>query len=672
MKKTFLKIIVFFLCIFAIFANNKKTMASTKLTGIENFPDSYKPYLQELKNKYPNWEFTALYTGLDWNTVIESEYKNDKNLVPISYSDSWKCTDSGIYNVEIDAGWVNASRQAVEYTMDPRNFLNEVRMFQFEKLTYDTNINNQAGVEKIIYGTEFYDRLVSYKTSAGELINTTSKYSDLIMAAAQYSGVSPYHLASRMKQEVGPFLSHNSISGTVSGFEGLYNFYNVGATSATTVLGAIKNGLQYALNGKNALTTEEFNNQLLPWNTPERAIKGGAVFIGKTYILVGQNTLYLQKFDVNNDRGSSILWHQYMTNCLAPYNECKSIYNAYYNSGLINSSIGFVIPVYENMPAYATSSPAISSSDFQTDNTKCYADVTTKLNVRTGPGTEYETITQIDNTEVFTRIGTGIQSGERWDKVLLNNGIVGYAFQTYIKEATLEEIEKDINMESIVLDKVSANLIMGNTIKINANVLPQNTTNPNIVWSSENSNVATVTQNGTITAVAEGTTKIIVKSEDGLIKNSCDIIVSKIQDGVYLEFDETIKVNGDELSEIPLDKLQVSQIKELINTNLTLEFYNTKDELLGDNDIVGTGSKLVVKNSENTEIYKYVFIVYGDLNGDGIINSLDVLVIQKYILELKTMTGVFLKAGNISQNGNLPSALDVLKIQKHILEIKQI
>ena len=344
MKKTCLKIIVFFLFIFLFVSSESK--ASTKLNGIENFPDSYKPYLYALKAKYPNWEFTALYTGLDWNTVIANEYKNDKNLVPISYSDSWKCTDEGIYNIEIDSGWVNASKQAIEYTMDPRNFLNEVRIFQFEKLTYDTNINNQSGVEKILYGTEFYNKTVSYKNSRGEIINTANKYSDLIMSAAIYSGVSPYHLASRIKQEVGPFLSHNSISGTVKGYEGLYNFYNIGATSSTTTLGVIKNGLQYALNGKNALSSEEFANQLLPWTTPEISIKGGAVFIGKSYILVGQNNLYLQKFDVNDDRSQEIFWHQYMTNCLAPYSEAKSIYTAYNSSGLINSSIGFVIPVY--------------------------------------------------------------------------------------------------------------------------------------------------------------------------------------------------------------------------------------------------------------------------------------------------------------------------------------
>ena len=61
--------------------------------GIENFPESYQVYLQVLKAKYPNWEFSALYTGLDYNDVISNEYANDRNLVPKSYSDSWKCTD---------------------------------------------------------------------------------------------------------------------------------------------------------------------------------------------------------------------------------------------------------------------------------------------------------------------------------------------------------------------------------------------------------------------------------------------------------------------------------------------------------------------------------------------------------------------------------------------------
>lgn len=294
MKKKLFFMVFFFACFFIITINNK-VQASTKKSGIENFPDSYKPYLYELKKKYPYWEFTALYTGIDWNTAIQNEYANDKNLVPISYSDNWKCMENGKYNVEIDSGWVNASKQAIEYTMDPRNFLNEVRIFQFEKLTYDPNINTENGINKILYGTEFYNRNVSYRDYNGNVINTQNSYANLIMNAGSYSGVSPYHLAARMKQEVGPFITHKSISGDVSGYEGLYNFYNIGATSSTEYLGAIKNGLQYAKDGKGKLTNEELQNQFIPWNTPERAIKGGAVFIGSSYILVRTKLLIFTK-----------------------------------------------------------------------------------------------------------------------------------------------------------------------------------------------------------------------------------------------------------------------------------------------------------------------------------------------------------------------------------------
>ena len=83
------------------------------------FPESYKPYIEELKKKYPNWEFKALYTNLDWEYVIEQENIFGKNLVPKSYSDSWKNTKPGEYNVEVDSGWVDASKAAVEFAMDP-------------------------------------------------------------------------------------------------------------------------------------------------------------------------------------------------------------------------------------------------------------------------------------------------------------------------------------------------------------------------------------------------------------------------------------------------------------------------------------------------------------------------------------------------------------------------
>lgn len=90
-----------FITILSIFT--QKNIASEKKEGIENFPISYQSYLRELKVRYPNWNFIALYTNLDWNTVIDEENIFGKNLVPKSYNDRWKNTKKGEYNVEVDA-----------------------------------------------------------------------------------------------------------------------------------------------------------------------------------------------------------------------------------------------------------------------------------------------------------------------------------------------------------------------------------------------------------------------------------------------------------------------------------------------------------------------------------------------------------------------------------------
>lgn len=738
-RKTFLKLMVFFCILFGITLS--KSEASIKKDGIENFPASYKPYLYELKKKYPNWEFTALYTGFDWNHVISQEYRNDKNLVPLSYSDAWKCTDEGFYNIEIDKGWVNASKRAVEYTMDPRNFLNYMRVFQFEKLSYDPNTNTQQGVEKILYGTEFYNKAVSYKTANGQTVNTDARYSDLIWESGIYSGISPYHIASRIRQEVGPFITHHSISGVVSGYEGLYNFYNIGATSSTEPLGAIKNGLQFARDGKGA-TESVKENLLIPWNTPQRAIKGGAVFIGSSYIGVGQNTLYLQKFDVNDDRSGELFWHQYMTNCLAPYSESNGIYKAYESNQMLDSSIRFIVPVYENMPEYMAENPNISESDYTADNTKVYADVTGTLNMRTGPSTSYEILTGINRNTGMIRIKKGVQNGERWDKVKLDNGMIGYVFQSYIKEippptitniklsidnttiqkgsianvkieiqpqdatdeiiwsssnenvltvdngiitgigsgkATITAKTKDGSISDsiditvyskvtqIVLEKYNVTLFKGKSTTISANVLPEDATLKELIWNSSDESVVTVID-GVITAKEEGTTDITVKAKNEDVTTTCKVVVKDIGKETILEFDSKLRIDGDEISNI--NELSVLEIKELINTNLNMEFYNGKDQILSEDSKIGTNTKVVFMDEAGNEVYSYYFIVYGDLNGDGIINSLDVLVLQKHILEIKPITGLFLKAGNTLKNGNLPSSLDVLRIQKHILETK--
>lgn len=343
-------------------------------------------------------------------------------------------------------------------------------------------------------------------------------------------------------------------------------------------MGAIKNGLDYAKDGKGA---EKYlrDKCLIPWNTKERAITGGAIFIGSSYINVGQNTIYLQKFDVNDQRGNDLFWHQYMTNVLAPYSESKSIYNGYKNSGLLDTSMSFIIPVYENMPEIPVQSPNINTNDFIKDNTLVFCNAT-NVNIRTGPSTSYEIITTVSNPDKMTRIGKGKQSGERWDKVILENGIVGFIYQTYCKELPVREM-----------------------------------------------------------------------------------------DDSEISFDNSLNLINLQISGLDHNNNTVEYLKSKISTSLNIEIVNNKNEVLKSSALVGTGSKIQVK--ENGIILReYTVILYGDANGDGKINSIDLLVLQRYILEIEYLEDIYKIACNINKNGKKPTSIDLLLIQRHILGLK--
>lgn len=583
--------------------------------------------------------------------------------MPKTYSDNWKNTTPGQYNVEVDSGWVDSSELAVKYAMDPRNFLNEVRIFQFETLSYNSSANNINSIEKILYGTEFYQNKVSYLDNKGNMINTNETYSELILRGGQKSAVSTYHLASRIKQEVGPFLSHSSISGNVSGYEGLYNFYNIGATSSTEPMGAIKNGLQFAKDGKGASQATK-NKYLIPWNNKEKAISGGGIFIGSSYIQVGQNTVYLQKFDVNDDRGSNLFSHQYMTNVLAPYNEARSIYKGYQKNGILDLQISFIIPIYNNMPDIQYESPNINSNNYVADNTKVYCNAT-NVNLRTGPSTSYEVITMISRDAKMTRIAKSISNGERWDRVQLENGMVGYIFQTYVTEMPAYNKVTGIN-----LDKEELYISIGENLKINAYIEPANANNTKINFKSDDEKIATIDENGVITAQKEGETIIYAISEENEnIKAKCKITVVRKMQEAEVQFTAPLILNNLDVSGIDYTQNTVGDIKNNIISNLEIVIVNSNNEILSDDAIIGTGNKIQVK--EDGKILKeYQIIIYGDVNGDGKINSVDLLVLQRHILEIETLDDIYQKSANIRKNGNKPSSVDLLLIQRHILGLQ--
>lgn len=316
----------------------------------QGFPESYKVNLRKLHASYPYWQFKAYNTGLDWNTAVTAESAVGKSLISNAKPTSWKSSAIGAFDYAKDSyvvfdgtSWVTASEATVAYYMDPRNSLTENQIFMFESLAYDSSYQTVDGVASILAGTLYSGASYSYIDDAGVVQSKT--YQDTFIDAAVASGVSPFHLASRMKQEVvnGINTVSNSVSGVVPGYEGIYNFYNIGASDSITG-GAVTNGLKYASTGTTFMR---------PWNNPYKSIVGGAQYIAVNYISKGQNTVYFERFNVTP---GNTYKHQYMTNVAAANSEASKTYTAY-KGWMATKALAFVIPVFNNMPETPCAAP---------------------------------------------------------------------------------------------------------------------------------------------------------------------------------------------------------------------------------------------------------------------------------------------------------------------------
>lgn len=291
--------------------------------SIKVFPESYKPYLRKLHAIHPNWTFKADYTGIDWGEAAEAESQKGTSAISHLYPSLIFKDSANPDGIIVDGkNWYAPAKEAVMYYMDPRNFLTEKNIFMYQSLSY--NANEDSSVKEILKG--------SFMEGTFTENGCTKTYADAFIEAARESNVSSVHLASRSLLEMGMEMS-SAASGTVPGYEGYYNFYNIGAYSGED---NYLKGLEYAKNHG--------------WNSVQKAITGGAKFIGSSYINKGQDTIYFQKFNVSSNKKYNAYTHQYQTNIMAPETESASIYKSYKSNGKLGNNYTFVIPVYNNRP----------------------------------------------------------------------------------------------------------------------------------------------------------------------------------------------------------------------------------------------------------------------------------------------------------------------------------
>ena len=378
-------------------ANYKQQLIS------KGFPVSYTDALYELHKKYPEWEFVPFVTNLDWNASIAGERTPHKQqLIETEVASQFKCDCSNCNGVIQERPcWVSASKTAVERYMDPRNWLDEKHIFQFENIRYSAEQTVQ-GVEAIIRNTWMSNAYITYKDASGKDVTYLEngakvKYSSAILNAAADSGLSAYYIASKIVQEVGSTSSSvaGGSCGTFSPYKGIYNYYNIGANTgaadglawangymkssvaaglyksastsserlvsvpvSTSLYYAGESGIFYKVNAtinskqytgyiaKTCVNVSDTYNR--PWDNPQKSIYYGAKYIASSFGEY-QYTGYLQKFNVN-PASSSLYDHEYMGNVRAAVFEAESTYKAYAAMGILSLKKTFTIPVFKNMP----------------------------------------------------------------------------------------------------------------------------------------------------------------------------------------------------------------------------------------------------------------------------------------------------------------------------------
>ena len=551
LKSLFSILIIFILLLTSLFifgTNKSYALTQTISTDIDGIDESqypgYKELIKNLQSQFPNWTIKLLYTDLDWNTVIANEYTghgaSPRNLIQPTgtYTNEWICSICGDKAYD-NGSWRCASEKGIKYIMDPRNFLNVADIFQFEELT--NGGYNTETIEQMVQGT-----FLQGHTSG-------------IINSANTNNINPYYIVARLIQEQGTTGSVLTAGNGYNGqYVGYYNAFNIGATGSGEA-NVILNGLAQA--------------QKYGWTSLDASINGGIEILAKEYIDKGQNTLYLQKFDVDNSDGQ-LYWHQYMQNLLAAQNEQQTLRNTYDNINAISSQHTFIIPLYKNMPTTLSARPNTDGEENTSSTDIVKVNVDSSLRLRDAPNGS-NTVGWLWKDEYVTRLekATTKVEGTYWDKVMKSDGTIGYAAR--------ETYDTEVNYKLYLVP------VGGNS--------------------------------------GENEVKVEINKEENIITTTPDVVAQDILDAFGGSV-KIVKANGEYLE----------SEQSVIGTGYIVEDKYTvikEGDCNGDGNILASDYVLIKNHIMEVSSLGEIYIKGADYNGDGKITAGDYVLVKNYIME---------------------------------------
>ena len=616
--------------------------------SLESFPESYRPYLKILHSIYPNAKFVPYDTELDFERVVKGEYDPyyGKSLIWDNSNSRNGLKSLDTYNISTNtfrnnypgggAPWYVPNADTIAYYIDPRNFLNEVRVFMFESLKYDSSYYSIDGIETILKGSFMYDAYVDYvpEDDVTEDIDTTTENTQNNETTDEQTNTNETttneenatgnneedskseennqeenKIEENVQEETKPEENEqedtrkkfSQVIMEASAYWGINPYYvasriiqEVGyGGRSSLVLGEYPDYPEY--NGyynffnigaggdnvvRNGLNAAKNNG----WDSEEKSIFGGTSSLSSDYVGVGQDTGYFQKWDVVCKESGSCLIHQYMQNIEAPFSEASKTYSGYLNTlgeNMYNVGYVFKIPVYDNMPEK------------------------TVLPNSANPINYLRNLYVNDN--------------------LVNN----FNSLVYDYEITIPSYMKKIN------------------IKANGVVEGVNISNTGDIEITEDKQIINV----------------VVKALNGNLR-TYNIKVN-LNDDYELTLDDTITNIKNNIKDDYLYNIKtLNELKESITNVNSLAVVEITNKDGQSTDALATGTK--VKITVANEVKEYSIVVNGDAAGDGTISAVDYSLIKNKIMGSVNLNGVYMKAADVNGDGEI-NAVDYANIKNYIM-----
>lgn len=219
---------------------------------------------------------------------------------------------------------------------------------------------------------------------------------------------------------------------------------------------------------------------------------------------------------------------------------------------------------------------------------------------------------------------------------------------------------------TIDFDKTNFTVEQGVDFRINADVSDDSL---ELIWISEDENVAIVSDDGTVTAVGAGETMVYAVTEDDSAIAKCVVTVGKspnysicLRDGSSLAVD-----SQGYLRKFPIDETNtVSYVTSQLRNNAnSLAYTNMSGTKLSSDSLVGTGTVISLSNGGKV-LDSMTAVLTGDVTGDGIVSNRDVSYAARIYVKKQTASDAQLVAMDVNGDGRVNNR-DVAMLSRYLV-----